>query len=397
MSRRLVPGLLALALAFPVRAAAQRGDPVSVEVEGLVAAPAGAPAPSRDALLRAALLEAVLEVARRMLEPPLFESQRDAIRAALEPSVGSFVLTFRPGPPHHRDALEPPDTVEFLQPIAATVDARRLRAFLARSGFPPMEATRPSVVLCVVPEGGPGPAESRAALAGLERFVETELRAREFVLIEPGVREGSLECEAGALALARALGADAGVELRVGWRMQPAVRGPGSAIAEVTLQALRADDASELALGRFQGVGHHDAPPEALARALEAVQVQAVDNLTLQLAPNWQEIASAGGPLDLVLVGVTGLSQVLAVQDLLEARLGAERAELLELAPGSASLRIASSLSPGALQDRLAASSFEGFALEPVEVSSERVSLRVRELAPEGVPEPGQIDTQEPN
>jgi hypothetical protein len=186
------------------------------------------------------------------------------------------------------------------------------------------------------------------------------------------------------------------VELRVGWRDQPG-SGPRSAIAEVGLSAQRTGDASELALGRFQGVGHHDAPAEALARALEAVQVQVVDNLVLQLSRNWQEIADADGPMELVLVDVTGLRQVLSVRELVRNRLGAEEVELLELAPGSASLRVQASLSPGALQDRLAAATFEGFALEPIEASAGRVSLRVRELAPERPQAPGEIDTQEPN
>jgi hypothetical protein len=252
-------------------------------------------------------------------------------------------------------------------------------------------------VLCVVPEAGAGARQDEVHLESLRRFVSGELRAREFVLIDPGVRAGAPDCELGALGLARELGADAGVELRVGWRVQPGGGGPRSSIAEVALSAQRTGDASELALGRFQGVGHHDAPEEARARALEAAQVQVVDNLVLQLARNWQEIASADGPVELVLVGVTGLVQVLAVQGAVQTRLGAEQVELFELGPGTASLRVPEGLSPGSIQDRLTAVAFDGFALEPVETSAGRVSLRVRELAPALPPGPGEIDTQEPN
>jgi len=332
-----------------------------------------------------------------MLPPAVFDADQAAIRAALEPRAGTFVLTFRSGPPHQQASPTQDDVLEFFQPVAATVDAKRVRAFLASAGWRALEATRPSIALCIVPEAGFPSGQGAAALESLRRFVSSELEAREFILIEPGVRQGAPECDLGVLALARELGADAGVELRVSWRGQPGGTGPRSAIAEVALSALRTGDASELALGRFQGVGHHDAPEEALGRALEAVQLQVVDNLALQLTRNWQEIASADGPVELVLIDVTGLLQVLSVRDVLEGRLGAERVELVELAPHTASMRVAASLSAGALQDRLAAAVFEGFALEPVEASAGRVSLRVREVVPEPSAEPGQIDTQEPN
>jgi hypothetical protein len=73
--------------------------------------------------------------------------------------------------------------------------------------------------------------------------------------------------------------------------------------------------------------------------------------------------------------------------------MGAEQVDLLELGPGTAALRVAAGLSPGALQDRLAAARFEGFSLEPQEAAAGRVALRVREASTQ----PGEIDTQEPN
>jgi len=385
--------VLGLALLAAAPARAQRIDPVTVEVEGKVSVARGAAMPARDALLRAALLEAVTEVARRALAPALFESQEEAIRAALEPKARSFVLTFRSGPSHQQAAALEPGKVEYLQPVAATVDARRLRAFLATAGWASLEATRPSLVLCIAPQAGLAPNDGDAPLERLRRFVAGELEARKLILIDPGVREGAPGCELGALGLARALGADIGVELAVSWRMEPGGAAPGSAIAEVALHGQRSGDGGELALGRFEGVGHHDSPREALSRALEAVQPQVVDNLVLQLSRNWQEIASAVGPIELVLVGVTGLPQVLAIQELIEDRMGADRTELLELGPGTAALRVAAGLSPGALQDRLVSARFDGFSLEPLETSAGRVSLRVQGASAES----GQIDTQEPN
>jgi hypothetical protein len=291
--------------------------------------------------------------------------------------------------------------VDYLQPVAATVDARRLRAALAEVGWAPLEMTRPSLALCVAPGGGLDPSEGDAPLERLRRFVSGELEKREFILIESGVRPGAPGCEGGALELARALGADIGVDLTVGWREQPGSSGPRSAVAEVSVSAQRTGDTSPLALGRFQGVGHHDSPTQALSAALDAVQVQVVDNLTLQLTRNWQEIAAVVGPVEVSLVGVQGLGQVMSVRELLERRLAANQVELVELGPGTARLRVAAGLSPGALQDRLVSARFDGFSLESQGAAPDRVELRVREVVaepdPRGLEPAGQIDTQGPN
>jgi hypothetical protein len=377
--------------AAPVRA--QRVEPVTVEVEGRVSAALGAPMPSRDALLGAALLEAVMEASRRMLAPGVFEADQEKLRQALAPRARGLVVTFRSGPAHQQVSGVEPGTMDYLQPVAATIDARRLRALLATSGWAPLEMTRPSLVLCVSPEGGLDPVQGDAPLEQLRRFVSRELESREFILIESGVRVGAPGCELGALELARALGADIGVELRVGWREQPGAGAPRSAVAEVSVSAQRTGDTSPLALGRFQGVGHHDSPTEALSAALDAVQVQVVDNLALQLTRNWQEIAASVGPIELSLVGVKGLGQVMSVRELLENRLAADQVDLLELGPGTALLRVAAGLSPGALQDRLASAQFDGFSLEPLGAAPGRVELRIRETSTEL----DQIDTQEPN
>jgi len=228
-------GLLALALSCALPARAQRVEPLTVEVEGRVSAAAGAPMPSRDALLGAALLEAVVEASRRMLAPAVFEADQERLRAALEPRARGLVLTFRSGPAHQQSSDSEPGAVEYLQPVAATVDARRLRTALGEAGWVPLEMTRPSLVLCVSPGGGLDPGQGDAPLERLRRFVASELESREFILIESGVRQGAPGCEQGALELARALGADIGVELTVGWREQPGRSGPRSAVAEVSV------------------------------------------------------------------------------------------------------------------------------------------------------------------
>ena len=91
------------------------------------------------------------------------------------------------------------------------------------------------------------------------------------------------------------------------------------------------------------------------------------------------------------LLDVSGLSQIEAVQKTLLESLGAREAKLAVLGPRSAELLVNSSLSPGALQDRLGAVEFEGFLLEPVEVRRDRIDFRVApraEVPSDGPPEP---------
>ena len=132
------------------------------------------------------------------------------------------------------------------------------------------------------------------------------------------------------------------------------------------------------ALARFEGAGYHADEDEALMRALEAVREQVAENIVFQLSRNWDELARADGPIEVVLLDVTSLIQVRAVRSALEASLGAKETALLELRPGSAWLRVVARLSPGALQERLTSVVFDGFQLETVEVEPERLSLRIR-------------------
>jgi hypothetical protein len=298
------------------------------------------------------------------------------------------VLTYRiTGSLQRRPSAENPAVEELVLPLNATVDARRVREFLAGSGLlEPVAQERPSLALRVQPAAGLDPRRAAGPLAALRQQLIQAFEARELVVIEPALRATPLTGDESALDLARALGADVGLEVAVDWRPggSGGVRG---GIAEVSIQVRRASDGAALALARFEGAGYHPAPEEALLRALEAVRPQLVDNVALQLSQNWDELTRTAGPVEVQLLDVTSLLQVDAVRTALEGPLAAQSVELSELRPGGALLRVSARLSPGALQDRLAASTFEGFQLEAVAVDSERVSLRVRpapslELAP---------------
>jgi hypothetical protein len=85
---------------------------------------------------------------------------------------------------------------------------------------------------------------------------------------------------------------------------------------------------------------------------------------------------------------VTSLLQARAVSDVLSNALDARRVALVALSAGSAEMEVEISLSPGALQDRLATFPFDGFRLEPIATTRDRVELRVElqaELALEAV------------
>ncbi len=94
------------------------------------------------------------------------------------------------------------------------------------------------------------------------------------------------------------------------------------------------------------------------------------------------------------------MGQVGAVRKALLGPLGATEAEVRELRPSGAILRVVSKLSAGALQERLASLAFDGFALAPVEAGAGRARLRVeaRNQAPESLaPGAPQIDAPDRN
>ena len=82
-------------------------------------------------------------------------------------------------------------------------------------------------------------------------------------------------------------------------------------------------------------------------------------------------------PLVVHLSNVSALAQVEHVRDRLRAVLDADGVELAALGPRSAELVVRAAVSPGALQEQLTGSVFEGFRLEPVDLTRERLDLRI--------------------
>jgi hypothetical protein len=209
-----------------------------------------------------------------------------------------------------------------------------------------------------------------------EQELMRALEARGYVIVDPALHRGGASY-GGALELARGLGADVAVELVVRWRQREMSNRMVGGTAEVRVQALRARDGSQLAQARFDAPAYHEQPEEALLRGLEALEAQVADNLIQQLERNWGELTREDGPVLVRLTNVTSFGQVDTVQRTLRDVLGAQSADLVELGPGSAELRVKGPLSPGALQDRLSAVRYDGFSLEPVAVTRGEVNLRV--------------------
>ncbi|MCE2392597.1 MAG: hypothetical protein J4G09_14155 [Proteobacteria bacterium] len=375
---------------------------LNVDVEGV--APAVEDRAPRASLEVAALLEAVLEAVRQQTSPADYEARAEEFREALAGRTTQFLLTYRiTGSPFLRPAtpdpgedlegrpadpeieaepaLEWPEfeesgAEEWVLPLNATIDTRRLREYLTGRGLLVAWDARPSVVLDVRGSAGLDPGEAAGPLAELRRYLVRALERGEVVVVEPGVRGTPLSGEEDALDLARALGADIGLEVGVRW--WPTGTGTSGGVAEVSVRARRASDAADLALSRFQGAGYHELAPEALQRALEAVRDQVAENVLLQLSRNWSELARSSGPVDAVLLDVSSLVHVDAVRSAIEFGLDAEEAVLSELGPRRARLRVTAQLSAGALQDRLTAMAFDGFRLQPVEVSPDQIVMRVR-------------------
>ncbi len=403
MPRRVSRLAVALGLAalMLVAAPAQALEPVTITAEGVIAAGPGPEPPPRDAAFQAALVSAVFEASRAFIPPERFALEAERLRSELAPRAPGFVLTYRVGGALSRrtSALDP-QVQEWVLPVTARVDTTQLRAFLVRAGFVREAGERPSVVIRARPVGALASAPPVGALSHLTRSVRTKLEAQQFVIVESGLRPGEETEPRSALELARGVGADVGLELDVDWRPNPAAAGSAGGVAEVRARALRADDGSELAIARFEAAGYDPLPDEAIARALLAVEPQLGENLGLQLERNWQAQTPGERPVTLELEAVSSLVQVSAVQRALKASLAASSAELRELRPGGATLEVVSSLSAGALQERLASLPFDGFALLPVEAGAGRARLRVEAApaTPEALaPGSGKIDAPERN
>ena len=390
MSRRLKSVLAALgvaALLVVATAPARALEPMTVTSEGVVAVGGPSEAPPRDAAFRAALIAAVFQVARALLPAERFAQDAERLRVGLEPVAQSFVLTYRvDGALSRRSSALDPAVQEWVLPVTARVDAVQLRSFLVRGGFLREAGERPSLALRVRPVGELASAPPLGALSQLARSLRGELEQQEFVLIEAALRPEEGGAPRSALELARGVGADVGLDLEVDWRPNLQAEGAAGGVAEVRARALRSDDGSELAIARFEAAGYHAERDEAIARALGALEPQLAANLGLQLERNWLAQTPGERPVEIELEAVSGLAQVQSVQRALVGTLAARSAEIRSLQPGGASLQVVSSLSAGALLERLASVHFEGFALVPVEAGAGRARLRL-EVAP-GVSDP---------
>jgi hypothetical protein len=311
------------------------------------------------------------------------EAQEEVIREAFKTRAAGFVITYRvedsEGP---RPSLEDPMKEVFSVRLSATVDAVLVREALETLIPDLRDRDHPSVALQVV-RTAPQPGDPRAPLDAFENAIAHRLRSEGVVLVDPALRGDVSPPSRGFLELARSLGADLAIEIGVGWRLRATPRHVTGGVAEVRVRAVRVKDSFEIALSHFEAPAYHEDPEEAFARALEAVQGQVSENLVLQLGRNWEVLAKDDGPVHLRLVNVSSLMEVDAVRKALQNLLGAKEASLVSLAPDIAEMVVQGPLSPGALQERLVAVAFDDFRLHPVEVSRQRVELRV-ERAPVG-------------
>jgi hypothetical protein len=380
-------GLTALLLAGAFALSAHALEPTEVRVEGVLLLEPGDPgAGAGDRVFRAALEQAVIEVAYGYLTEPVRSApDTDArLRSSLGPRAPNFVLTFRRhGSPTARPSRTEPGRQELVLDLSATVDAAQVRSALTEIGLLQARQQRPSLVLDV---RGAGPPDAPPGL--FNRFQQELTQALEsdhYVVVDPALHPGGGGGR-GALDLARVVGADVGIDIAVSWRQEDR-EGQVSGVAEARVQAWRARDGSRLATLRFDAPAYHPQAEEALLRALEALEPQVATNLVLQLERNWRALEGDGTVL-LQLSNVTSLRQVEDVRRTLIEALGARRADLVEIGPASAELRVSGPLSPGALQDRLSATAYDGFQLEPIEVGRSLVSVRVRpELPSDGPPD----------
>ena len=373
---RTALGALLLPAALLLPGSARALEPTTVRVEGSVALVEGLRGSPRDLAFQDAMEKAVFEVARLYIPPKSLQLEEERLREALAVRAQAFVLTYRVhGAPTRRASREEPGVQELVLDLTATVDAAQVRGALETLGVLNIEGDRPSVAIRVRPATR-GSWMKPALFNEFEREVMRALEGRGYVIVDPALHPGG-GSYGGALELARGLGADVAIELVVRWRQRQQTNRMVGGVAEVRVQALRARDGSELASARFDAPAYHQQREEALLRGLEALQGQVADNLVLQLERNWSALSREDGPLLLRLSNVSSSVQVDVVQRTLRDTLGAQRADLVELGPGSAELRVRAPLSPGALQERLSGVRYDGFSLEPVSVAKGEVNMRV--------------------
>lgn len=338
----------------------------------------------REQAFEQALLEAVLEIARQALPPATFELEEERLRADLAPIAARSVLNYRPdGVTGIQIDPGPPERELFVVPIAATVDAAQVSERLSELGYLGGGGRRPSVALVVRAPQGP-----ELPLDAFEQTLRRSLRAQGYTVVEPALRSGAGRLPRSADELARAVGAEVGVDVGVLWRTRRVSGGVVGGDALVQLRAQRVSDGSELARLAFETPSYHANAAEAMARALEALEEQVVRNLLLQLDRNWQVLDRPEGPIRLVVMNLGGFSEVEAVLEQLDRLMQPKSAQLRLLGPLRAEFELSSKLSPGSLQDLLIGTAFPGFELEPVQVTADRVELAVARIPELLAPEP---------
>lgn len=358
-------------------------EPVVVQVEGRAAADPEQPLAARDPAISDAIVEAALEVARQAIRSPLPDEEADRLRQELAPVAPELLLTYRlESGGEVRRSRDDPGGVEYVVRLRATVDAARVRRELSRLGHLAEAGSRPSLLLRVRNKRRAWSGGEDPRLGPLERAVREDLAAHGFIVLDAGVLPGPDPESRSALDLARSAGADVGVEIEADLRPTRAGSRLSGVIAEISVVARRAGDGFELARMRLDTPAYHSDPDEASMRALDASQEPLARNLRVQLERNWAALAGDRRPITLVLRGVGGFAQVKAVLGLLQQGAGVEGVELRSVGSGSAEFELRDSPAPAALQARLTQSELEGFQLESVLITADRLELRVRSHTP---------------
>jgi hypothetical protein len=357
-------------------------EPVSVTLE--VRIPIGPDDVTSTLRRRAeaqALEDAVVEVASRYVSPERIEPESPALRQALSSRASAFVLTYRvDGQPVRRTSELDPLVDEFVMSLTVTVDAEQVREALAQLGMGAAAAKRAKIaVACTLaPDTS---ADARFALTPLRQILTERLDAAGFAIVEPALFGLPDAAARDAVALARAAGSDVGIVVQVGFRALPAAA-PGTAqggVAEVRAVALRGSDGVEVAAARIEAPGYGDSVRDAFLRAVEALGGKLADELVTELGANAAMLRPPTTGVRLRLSGVRSLVEVEVVQQTLLTVLGAKTARVAWLGPGSAELVVDASLTAAELRERLMGAAYPSFALELVELSADRLELRVAE------------------
>ncbi len=364
--------------AAPVALAA---EPVTVTVEGRALTSATDTVGARDDAIRAALLEAAIEIAQTLLRVPVAEEELELLYAELAPVAGGVILTYRIEPGGELRAVpDSPDELAYVVSVTATVDARQLRTELQLIGYLSTGPAQPSVVIAVRIDSFGDERASDVRLEPLEKALRKELESHGFIVMEPGLLPGADPRSRTASELARAVGADVAVDVGVRLRRTYVQRHVVGIVAEVSAYAVRVRDGFELAEVRLDTPAYHLNPDEATMRAVDAVREPISRNLRIQLEQNWSALLPEDRPTLLVLHGVTRFAQVSAVYSLLEEGGGIDGVELRTLGPGQAEFALLAAPSPGVLQSRLMRAKLPGFRLAPLSIAADRIEVVIREV-----------------